>query len=44
MDFLDASPNPEPSKPTQSSFSFSDEVTSGDNDSTDPWGEVNYIR
>lgn len=44
MDFLAASPNPEPSKPTQSSFSFSDEVTSGDNDSTDPWGEVNYIR
>ena len=45
MDFLAASPNPEPSKPTQNSFSFSDEVTSGANDETDPWGgDVNYIR
>ena len=31
MDFLAASPNPEPSKPTKSSFSFRDDVTSGDN-------------
>lgn len=44
MDFLAASPNPEPSKPTKSSFSFRDDVTSGDNDDTDPWGDVNYIR
>ena len=43
MDFLAASPNPEPSKPTKSSISFSDDVTSGDND-TNPWGDVNYIR
>lgn len=44
MDFLAASPNPEPSKTTKSSFSFRDDVTSGDNDDTDPWGEVGYIR
>ena len=44
MDFLAASPNPEPSKPTKSSISFSDDVTSGDNDATSPWGEVGYIR
>lgn len=44
MDFLAASTNPEPSKPTKSSINLSDDVTSGDNDSTDPWGEVNYIR
>lgn len=44
MDFLAASPNPEPSKPRKSSFSFRDDVTSGDNDDTDPWGEVDYIR
>ena len=44
MDFLAASPNPEPSKPAESSISFSGDVTSGDNDSTDPWGDVNYIR
>lgn len=44
MDFLAASPNPEPSKPAKSSISFSDNVTSGDNDDTDPWGEVDYIR
>lgn len=42
MDFLAASPNP--SKPTKSSISFGDDVTSGDNDDTDPWGEVGYIR
>lgn len=44
MDFLAASPNPEPSKPTKSSFSFSGDVTSGDNDDTDPWGDVGYVR
>lgn len=44
MDFLAASPNSEPSKPTKSSFSFRDDVTSGDNDDTDPWRDVNYIR
>lgn len=44
MDFLAASPNPELSKPTKSSFNFRDNVTSGDNDDTDPWGEVDYIR
>ena len=45
MDFLAASPNPKPSKPTKSSFSFRDDVTSGDNDDTDePWGDVKYIR
>ena len=44
MDFLAASPTPEPSKPTISSFSFSDDVTSGDNDDTAPWVDVNYIR
>lgn len=43
MDFLAASPNPEPSKPT-SSISFGDEVTSGDNDEKSPWGEIDYIR
>lgn len=43
MDFLAASPNPKPSKPT-SSISFGDDVTSGDNDATSPWGEVGYIR
>lgn len=42
MDFLAASPNPD--KPTKSSISFGDDVTSGDNDDTDPWGEVDYIR
>ena len=36
MDLLAASPNPEPSKPTKSSISFSDDVTSGDYD-TNPW-------
>lgn len=44
MDFLAASPNPEPSVSAKGSISYSDEVTSGDNDSTDPWGDVNYIR
>ena len=44
MDFLAASPNPEPSESAKSSISFSGDVTSGDNDSTDPWGDVNYIR
>ena len=42
MDFLAASPS-EPSKPT-SSISFGDDVTSGDNDDTDPWEDGNYIR
>ena len=45
MDFLAASPNPEPRKLAKSSISFSGNVTSGDNDDTDePWGDVNYIR
>lgn len=44
MDILAASPNHEPSKLTKSSISFSDDVTSGDNDDTDPWRDVNYIR
>ena len=44
MDLLAASPNPEPSKPTKSSISFGDDVTSGDNDDTAPWVDVNYIR
>lgn len=44
MDFLAASPNHNPSKPANSSISFSDDVTSGDNDATSPWGEVGYIR
>lgn len=44
MDFLAASPNSLSSKPTIS-ISFGDDVTSGDNDETDPWGgDVNYIR
>lgn len=42
MDFLAASPNP--SGNAKGSISFSDDVTSGDNDSTDPWGDVNNIR
>lgn len=42
MDFLAASPNPTGN--AKGSISFSDDVTSGDNDDTDPWGEVNYIR
>lgn len=44
MDFLAASPNPEPSKPAKGSISFGDEVTSGDNDEKSPWGEIDYIR
>ena len=45
MDFLAASPTPKPSKLTKSSFILDDDVTSGDNDKTDPWGgDVNYIR
>lgn len=42
MDFLAASPNPTGN--AKGSISFSDDVTSGDNDDTDPWGEVDYIR
>ena len=42
MDFLAASPNP--SESAKSTISFSDDVTSGDNDATSPWGEVGYIR
>lgn len=44
MDFLAASPNSEPSVSAKGSISFSDEVTSGDNDETDPWEDVNYTR
>ena len=44
MDFLATSPNPEPSKPAKGSINLSDDVTSGDNDATSPWGEVGYIR
>lgn len=44
MDFLAASPNPKPSESKKNSFSFSDNVTSGDNDDTDPWEDVNYTR
>lgn len=44
MDFLAASPNPNPTNLAKGSISFSDDVTSGDNDATSPWGEVGYIR
>ena len=44
MDFLAASPTPKPTNLAKGSISFSDDVTSGDNDATSPWGEVNYIR
>lgn len=44
MDFLAASPNPKPTNLAKGSISFSDDVTSGDNDATSPWGEVGYIR
>lgn len=45
MDFLAASPNHNTSESAKSSISFSGDVTSGDNDDTDePWGDVNYIR
>ena len=43
MDFLAASPV-EPTNHAKGSISFSDDVTSGDNDATSPWGEVGYIR
>ena len=42
MDFLAASPKP--TNHAKESISFSDDVTSGDNDATSPWGEVKYIR
>lgn len=44
MDFLAASPNPELTGNAKGSISFSDDVTSGDNDETDPWEDVNYTR
>lgn len=44
MDFLAASPGSVPSTPAKGSISFSDEVTSGDNDENSPWGTVDYIR
>lgn len=44
MDFLAASTNPEPSKPTKGSIRLDDDVTNGDDDSTNPWGDVNYVR
>lgn len=44
MNFLAASPNPEPTGNAKGSISVSGDVTSGDNDDTDPWGDVNYIR
>lgn len=44
MDFLAASPGSAPSTHAKGSISFSDDVTSGDNDATSPWGEVGYIR
>lgn len=44
MDFLAASPNPEPTGNAKGSISFSDDVTSGDNDENSPWGTVDYIR
>lgn len=44
IDFLAASPNPGSTNHAKGSISFSDDVTSGDNDATSPWGEVNYIR
>ena len=44
MDFIAASPNPGSTGNAKGSISFSDDVTSGDNDATSPWGEVNYIR
>lgn len=44
MDFLAASPNPVPSESAKGSISFSGNVTSGDDDETSPWGEVNYTR
>ena len=44
MDFLAASPNPKPTNLAKGSISFSDDVTSGDNDATSPWEDVNYTR
>ena len=44
MDFLAASPNPKPTGNAKGSISFSDDVTSGDNDEKSPWGEIDYIR
>lgn len=44
MDFLAASPGSVPTNHAKGSISFSDDVTSGDNDATSPWGEVGYIR
>jgi hypothetical protein len=44
MDFLAASPNPEPSESAKGSISFGDDMTSGDKDATSPWGEVGYTR
>lgn len=44
MDFLAASLGSVPSNHAKGSISFSDDVTSGDNDATSPWGEVGYIR
>lgn len=43
MDFLAASPGGATNY-AKGSISFSDDVTSGDNDETSPWGEVNYTR
>lgn len=42
MDFLAASPNPEGK--AKGSISFSDDVTSGDNDENSPWETVDYTR
>lgn len=44
MDFLAASPNPEPTGNAKGSISFSDDVTSGDNDENSPWETVGYTR
>ncbi len=44
MDFLAASPNPKPTGNAKGSISFSDDVTSGDNDEKSPWEDVNYTR
>lgn len=44
MDFLAASPNPEPTGNAKGSISFSDDVTSGDNDENSPWETVDYTR
>lgn len=44
MDFLAASPGSVPSSHAKGFISFSDDVTSGDNDATSPWEDVNYTR